>query len=305
MTTSTTPEKSVPPAPAGAEPFQFRIRDLLLLMLTVALGAATWAQASPLLFFAFAAATLSCLYLWRRLLSISPVQVVLVVSVLGILAALFLPAVQTTGHRPRHPCANNLKQIVIALHNYHDTYGSLPPAYVADKNGRLMHSWRVLILPFLEEKALYDQYRFDEPWDGLNNRKLADRNVRLFCCPSDHPQSSTETSYVAVIGPHTAWPGEKTLSLADLADGTASVLLVVEVHDSGIHWMDPRDLHVTQMAPSINATHGQGISSHHLHGANAGFADGHVQYLDDSLPADVLRSWINIDDGTLPEPPRP
>ena len=73
-------------------------------------------------------------------------------------------------HRAR--CPNNLKQIAIALQSYHDEYGSLPPPYVAAADGQPMHSWRVLLLPFLECEPLYRQYRFDEPWDGPNNRKL-------------------------------------------------------------------------------------------------------------------------------------
>jgi hypothetical protein len=69
--------------------------------------------------------------------------------------------------------------------------------------------------------------------------------------------------------------------------------------------MEPRDLHVTQMAQTINAAHGQGISSDHPHVAQAAYADASIKSLPDSLPADVLRSWINIDDGTLPEPTGP
>jgi hypothetical protein len=109
-------------------------------------------------------------------------------------------------------CHNNLKQIAIALHNYHDTFGSLPPAYVADENGRPMHSWRVLLLPFIEHKALYDEYRFDEPWDGPHNRQLADYMPSVYRCPSD-PGANPRlpiSSYLAVVGPETIWPGGQT-----------------------------------------------------------------------------------------------
>jgi hypothetical protein len=168
-----------------------------------------------------------------------------------------------------------------------------------------MHSWRVLILPYMEHEHLYKQYRFDEPWDGPNNRKLADRLKRVYSCPAKSWEPTIETSYVAIVGPRTAWPGEKGRKLSEFADGAANVLLVVEVHDSGIHWMEPRDLHVTQMAPLINAPHGQGISSGHASDAQAAFADGVTKRLPNSLPADVLRSWINVDDGTLEERTKP
>lgn len=192
-----------------------------------------------------------------------------------------------------------LRQIGISLHNYHDDYGCFPPACMADKNGRPMHSWRVLLLPYMEERALYDKYRFDEPWDGPNNRKLAGQIVQAYSGAADHAgPKDTETDYVAVVGPGTMWPGEKSIALGDIADGAGNVIAVVEVRNSGIHWMEPRDLHVLQMAPTINAPHGQGLSSEHS-GANVATADGRVRLLPDSTPADMLRSWINIDDGTL------
>lgn len=72
----------------------------------------------------------------------------------------------------RVSCLNNLRHIELALHNYHNAHGCFPPAYIVDESGRPMHSWRVL-LPYLEQEALYDQYDFSEPWDGPNNRKLA------------------------------------------------------------------------------------------------------------------------------------
>jgi prepilin-type processing-associated H-X9-DG protein len=165
-----------------------------------------------------------------------------------------------------------------------------------------MHSWRVLILPFLEQKPLYDQYRFDEPWDGPNNRQLADKIVRIYSCDTDHPKPSTETSYVAIVGPDTCWPGDQPRKLNEITDGSSNTILVAEIHNSGIHWMEPRDLHVLQMAPTISPTAGQGISSDHPHGANVVYADGSTRWLPDTIPADVLRSWININDGTLPEP---
>lgn len=92
------------------------------------------------------------------------------------------------------------------------------------------------------------------------------------------------------------------LSLDDFKDGTGNVLLVVEVHNSGIHWMEPRDLHVLQMAPGVNPAAGQGISSSHPHGAQAGYADGAVKFLPDDRTPEFLRSRIHLDDGTLPEP---
>src|SRR5205823_4350421 len=151
------------------------------------------------------------------------------------------------------------------------------------------HSWRVLILPFLEQKQFYDEYRFDEPWDGPHNSQLANRLLDVFNCPTENHETGRKTtpmtSYVAVVGPETAWPGKQTRRTEDVADGTSSTLLVVEIANSGIHWMEPRDLHVLQMAPTINPKAGQGISSRHIGGAQVLFADGSVRFLSEKLPA--------------------
>lgn len=288
------------------EPFQFRILDLLVITTLLGLFAGAVAQQSPGLFLLFiAAGFLSILFVWKK---VTPFKVLLGIAGVLLLIALLLPAIDG-GLRPvgqRTSCGNNLKQIVWALHNYHDIYGTFPPAYIADASGKPMHSWRVLILPFIEQKVLYDKYKFDEPWDGPNNRKLADTIMRAYSCPSQHNKAgssaSFETNYVVVIGDHTAWPGDKALTLGDFADGTANTILVVEVHNSGIHWMEPRDLHITQMARAVNAPHGQGISSAHQGGAQVGMADGAIKFVPEKTPADVLRSRLQIDDGTLADP---
>ena len=80
-------------------------------------------------------------------------------------------------------CTNNLKHIGLALLNYNDIFGCFPPAYTTDANGKPMHSWRVLILPFIEQQTLYKRYRFDEPWDGPNNSLLAKEMPSVFPLP--------------------------------------------------------------------------------------------------------------------------
>jgi hypothetical protein len=201
-------------------------------------------------------------------------------------------------------CPNNLKQIAIALQLYHDL-GSLPPAYVADASGKPIHSWRVLLLPFLEQEPLYQQYRFDEPWDGPNNRKLHDRYLEIYSCPQQFPKSPSDarrdTSYVVVVGPRTAFPGDRCVSFGDIRDGRANTVLVVEIRNSGIHWMEPRDLHVTQMNPRVNPPHGQGISSQHNGHAHVAAADGRVTSLSERLSPSEVTGLITID-GREPEP---
>ena len=225
-------------------------------------------------------------------------QYVVVAFIIAMLAGLLIPAVP--GVRPpgrRVTCLNNIKQISLALLNYHACYGSFPPAYVADADGKPMHSWRVFLLPFIDRNDLFEQYRFDEPWDGPNNRKLHNVTLNIFRCPSETSTNTNMTNYVAVVGPGTAWPGTKSTKLADFSDGTGNTLLIVEVADSGIHWMEPRDLHVLQMNPNINGKPGQGISSNHSGGAIVAFADGSAYFLSDDLPPETIKALLTIDGG--------
>ena len=101
-----------------------------------------------------------------------------------------------------------------------------------------------------------------------------------------------ETSYVAVVGPRTIWPDGKTTRMSDIIDGTSNTLLIVEVHNSGIHWMEPRDLDYLQMAPGVNPPRGTGISSPHPRVAQADFADGSVLALDENTPPATIRAIL-------------
>ena len=80
-------------------------------------------------------------------------------------------------------CINNLKQIGLAMHNYHARHKTFPPAYTVDKDGKPLLSWRVLILPYLEQDALYKEFHLDEPWDSEHNRALIDRMPTTYLCP--------------------------------------------------------------------------------------------------------------------------
>lgn len=199
-------------------------------------------------------------------------------------------------------CRNNLKQIVIGLHNYHDVYGTLPPAYVTDISGKPIHSWRVLILPFVEHKTLYDRYRFDEPWDGPNNRQLLSEMPRVYECPaSSGMRSQGMTDYLAVVGPHAAWLGKTPRSLDQFLDGTDSTLLVVESHGSGVCWMQPTDLDADLMPKRINPPASAGISSPHTHpgrpSCHVAFADGSVRWLDENSTPQQIQALLTIDGG--------
>jgi len=200
-------------------------------------------------------------------------------------------------------CKNNLKQLMLAVHNYHDTYKCFPPAYLPDEEGRPLHSWRTLVLPFLEQADLYEQYRFDEPWNGPNNSQLAARIPNVLQCPSE---PNDYTNYLLITGPETAWGEGLAPTFADFKDGTSNTIVLVEVADSGIQWMEPRDLTLEQAARGVNSQLGLCFSAPHpLPGrktekpesANVAFADGSVTNLKNDFPLAELRKRLTHQGG--------
>ena len=212
----------------------------------------------------------------------------------GVLVALLLPAVQAAREAARRAqCTNNLRQIAIALHNYHDTFKTLPPAYIPDKDGKPMHSWRVLILPFLEQGGLHQQYRFNEPWDSPHNRALTNVPLPVFTCPSAAQPNSTETHYMVVTGPGTVFEDAKAIGFSRITDGTANTIMVVEVHGTGVSWAQPVDLDASKLRPAPVPNGGpDAVGSCHPGGANVAFCDGSVRFISSTIDPKTFRALI-------------
>jgi prepilin-type processing-associated H-X9-DG protein len=212
----------------------------------------------------------------------------------------------------RSECRNHLRQLALAMHRYHDTYGAFPPAHIADENGEPMHSWRVLLLPYLDHRDLYNQYHFDEPWDGPHNRTLAEQMQSEFHCSADTQTGTNETSYFVVVGPKTIFPGTAPVPINDVLDGTTYTILLVESLNSGTNWLQPRDLSYDEARRGINRETSPGISSNHEGGAMVAFADGSEELLPDNTPLEQLRLLLERNDGRpssahrpdVPAPPR-
>jgi hypothetical protein len=237
---------------------------------------------------------------WRWV--VGPVVGVLVV----VGAALLLwPAVRDAREAARRAsCIGQMKFFGLGMLNYHDAHGCFPPAYFADAEGRPAHSWRVVLLPEQEETALYERYRFDEAWNSPHNRALADGLpigmsgvVPWYHCPTDRDSDWLDTSFVIVVGPATFSPGPTGRRLADFTDGSSHTIAIAEMAESGIPWMEPRDLDFDHMSFHVNDWSRPSIRSRHPGIANAMFGDASVRSIHEDIDPEVLKGLLTADGG--------
>lgn len=193
-------------------------------------------------------------------------------------------------------CQSHLKQIGLALQNYLAANGSFPPAYTVDADGKSMHSWRALILPYFEG-GLANSYDFSKPWDSPENRQSLQETPYVYRCASDFDAPPGTTNYLVVVGPNTLWPNDAGRKPDEITDGLSNTIAVVEVTGQDIPWTKPVDLRFEAISFAINPADGQGISSHHDAGANFLMADGTVRFLHASVDAKLLRSLFTAADG--------
>jgi hypothetical protein len=158
--------------------------------------------------------------------------------------ATFVPSVMTVVQRQRLAAArvqtqNNLRQIALAMLNFHDTYGHFPAAATYDKAGKPLLSWRVQILPFLEQQELYKQFHLDEPWDSEHNKKLLDKLPRVYATPAEEPSDRTHVQ--GFVGKDAFFEGKQGVRLADIRDGTSNTIMLVEAANA-VPWTKPEDL---------------------------------------------------------------
>ena len=198
-------------------------------------------------------------------------------------------------------CKDNLKKLGVAFHAYHERHGSFPPAFVKGKDGKPAHSWRVLILPFLGRQDLYDAYNFDEPWDGPNNIRLAKQMPDVFACPGGAGRGKGKTSYVAVVGSQTVWPGDRAVGLQDITDGSSLTVQLIEIADSDIGWTEPRDVRIDEIIPPDGDGIGPRFASGHKGSVNVLFCDGSVKRIKTppawSNPRKILYSLLTAASG--------
>jgi hypothetical protein len=197
----------------------------------------------------------------------------------------------------RNASRDNLKQLTLAMHAYHDTYGHTPPAVVYSKDGKTpLYSWRVELLPFLEEDDLYMQFHLEEPWNSAHNLALLKRRPKVFASPKKiEGQEEFTTFYQVFVGPQNEAPfeGRRQLKMpASFPDGTANTFLIVEAGDP-VLWTKPDDIPYSCKGPLPK------LGGIFKEGFNAALADGSMRFIKRSVSEKTIRAAITPAGGEL------
>jgi type II secretory pathway pseudopilin PulG len=222
-------------------------------------------------------------------------------ATIGVLVALLLPAVQAAREAARRTASmNNMKQIALAMHNYHDATKFFPQRAILDKQGKPLLSWRVQILPYIEDieaNSLHRQFRLDEPWDSEHNKKLLANMPAVYRNPN--LPGDTKTNYLVPVGEGTMFSGDKPPRIRDITDGTSKTIMLLEVDaDRAVPWTKPDDFEVDADDPLAGLGHlrAGGVFA-------AGFADGSVRFISRDIDAENFLRLIKKGDGEVVELP--
>tara|TARA_R100001132_G_scaffold27429_1_gene33339 strand:+ start:16752 stop:18116 length:1365 start_codon:yes stop_codon:yes gene_type:complete len=187
---------------------------------------------------------------------------------------------------------NHLKQIAVALFNYHDTFQRFPPADKHLVDGKSNLSWRVHLLPFLDQKKLYDQFHLDEPWDSIHNKTLLDQMPDLY---QFNPQGKPGVTQVMTFsGKNTPFPGGLGPRLRDITDGTSNtIFFVIAAPDKAVPWSKPEDLAFDSANPV------KALGNLSTPAFVVVMMDGSIRSAPVNLPAKTLSNLIQPDDGNI------
>jgi hypothetical protein len=283
-------------------PFQYSLRTLLLLFVVLGASLAVFG-AWGIVVFAPAVGLAIYLHVARLLRYL----VLVLLCLMCLIGWLLLPVVREQAYRPS--CFNRMHQLGLALHNYQEANnGRFPPAYIADKTGKPIQSWRTLLLPYMEYDALYKSLDLTHPWDAPKNKAKAAFSLKEFVCPSDptsDAHGAMQTNYFAVVGPNAAWSGGKPRKLADFGNQASRTIMLVEVADSGVAWAEPKDFSLDALGIVDGNSRTLSMSSNHrpveeffytydcASGVVVAMADGSVTFLrTDNLSPEKLRQIL-------------
>lgn len=261
-------------------------------------------------------------------LGFSLVELLVVVTIIGVLISLLLPAVQSAREAARRAtCLNHLRQISIGLHCYHEVNGSFPTG-CSDPGGKQI-AWSVFLLPFIEQQNIHDLFHFDKNYTALINRDATHRIITSYLCPSTNQFDTGRAGSTTINNPIVArngmgctdyggmygWSVSATseygvllydklngrtvppVKIADIRDGTSQTIIVAE--DTGRGWGNDGEWsngqNIFDQNVAINISRVNNMWSDHLGGVHAAFCDGSARFLSELLAVAVVKALCTRD----------
>lgn len=210
----------------------------------------------------------------------------------SIAVAVLMPAVQAARESAkRMQCLTNLKQIGLAIHNYHAANDRMPHD-IRDAKGKLLLSWRVQLLPYLEQAALYNEFHLDEPWDSDHNKPLIDKMPATLTCPTRPNAKPGTTTYRGFTGEGGAFEyvEGQTITFASITDGTSNTIAVAEFKEAVI-WTKPDEAKTDKPWDLIGSDHPGGVDVLML--------DGSVKFLKTTVAKAILKALVTRNGGEV------
>lgn len=191
----------------------------------------------------------------------------------------------------RNLATNNLKQLGLAMHNFHDTHKRFPADSVKAADGKPLLSWRVQLLPFLEQAPLFDQFRMDEPWDSPHNKELIKQIPPTYVAPGSKAGAG-RTNYVGLQHENAIFHDGDGTRLRDIRDGTSNTIMIVEADDDhAVIWTKPDDPTFDEEKPH------SGLGTLRKDGFLAAFCDGAVHFIPSTITVETLLKLVFKNDG--------
>lgn len=198
------------------------------------------------------------------------------------------------GAEPASDAPNSMKNLALAMHNFHDTMGAFPAQSLVDQQGKRLLSWRVMVLPYLDQAALYQEFHLDEPWDSEHNRKLIEKMPAVFRSAGGKAKPGTTRFVAPLTNRSTMGRVGPSVKIQDIKDGTSNTIWLVQADEShAVIWTKPEDLVIHEKDP-IGSVIGPDTKRFPV-----GLADGSVRFLSRDNDPLTMMSLFSIDGGEI------